>query len=94
MDVMREIKPEDLQYANGTFYDYASDVTYMTPSIEMVGPRLKFLKELVYEYRFDTGANDPHQKQIVVEYQVYAKTPYKRLQSMQFADNPKTVHYS
>lgn len=44
VDVMREIKSEDLQYANGTFYDYAPDVTYMTPSIEMVGPRLKFLK--------------------------------------------------
>jgi hypothetical protein len=93
VDVMREIKPADLQYSNGTFYDYAPDVTYMTPSIEMVGTKSKFLKELVYEYRFDTGANEPHQKQVVVEYQVYTKTPYKKLESMAFSDNPKTVHY-
>lgn len=79
VDVMRKIKQEDLQYPNGTFYDYAPDVTYMTPSIEMVGPRLKFVKELLYEYRFDTGANEPHQKQIVVEMQVYTKPAYQKL---------------
>lgn len=65
----------------------------MTPGIEMVGTRLKFLTELNYEYRFDTGANDPHAKQAVVEAQIYKKTPYKKLESMQFADNPKTIHY-
>ena len=66
VDVMREIKVTDLQYANGTYYDYAPDVAYMTPAIELVGTRLKFLKELIYEYRFDTGSNEPHQKQIIV----------------------------
>jgi len=29
----------------------------MTPAIELVGTRLKFLSELIYEYRFDTGIN-------------------------------------
>jgi hypothetical protein len=93
VDVMRAIKVADLQYVNGTFYDYASDVAYMTPAIELVGTRLKFLKELNYEYRFDTGANEPHQQQIVVEYQVYDKAPSKKMEEISFADNPKTVHY-
>ncbi len=93
VDVMRAIKESDLQYANGTYYDYASDVAYMTPAVELVGTRLKFLKELNYEYRFDTGANEPKQQQIVVEFQVYDKPPSKKMESMPFADNPKTVHY-
>ena len=93
VDVMRAIKESDLQYANGTYYNYASDVAYMTPAIELVGTRLKFLKELNYEYRFDTGANEPHQQQIVVEFQVYDKPASKKMESMPFADNPKTVHY-
>jgi hypothetical protein len=38
----------------------------MTPAIELVGTRLKFISELIYEYRFDTGMNDPHNKQVVV----------------------------
>lgn len=66
VDVMRAIKVADLQYSNGTYYGYASDVAYMTPAIELVGTRLKFLKELNYEYRFDTGANEPHKQQMVV----------------------------
>ena len=33
VDVMRNIKVEDLQYPNGTYYDYAPDVAYMTPAI-------------------------------------------------------------
>jgi 2-keto-4-pentenoate hydratase len=90
---MHAIKLADLQYINGTFYDYASDVAYMTPAIELVGTRLKFLKELNYEYRFDTGANEPHQQQMVVEYQVYDKAPSKKMEEMSFADNSKTVHY-
>lgn len=43
VDVFRQLKVTDLQYDNGTFYDYASDVVYMTPAIELVGTRLKFL---------------------------------------------------
>lgn len=66
VDVFRKIKVSDLQYANGTFYDYASDVTYMTPAVQLVGTRLKYLNEIQYEYRFDTGNNEPHGKQITV----------------------------
>ena len=43
VDVFRQIKVTDLQYDNGTFYDSASDVAYMTTAIELVGPRMKFL---------------------------------------------------
>jgi len=35
----------------------------MTPAIELVGTRLKFIRELIYEYNHDTGMNDPHDKQ-------------------------------
>jgi hypothetical protein len=33
VDVMRQIDVTDFQYSNGTFINYASDVTFMTPSI-------------------------------------------------------------
>ena len=93
VDVMRAIKASDLQYENGTFYDYASDVALMTSAIELVGTRLKFLKELNYEYRFNTGINDLNDKQIIVKRDIFSKPGSNKMESMPFADNPKTVHY-
>jgi hypothetical protein len=29
----------------------------MTPGVELSGTRAKFVNELIYEYRFDTGGN-------------------------------------
>ncbi len=43
VDLFRKINASDLQYSNGTFFDYAPDVAYMTPAVEMVRTRLKFL---------------------------------------------------
>ncbi len=33
VDLFRKINAGDLQYKNGTFYDYSPDVVYMTPMI-------------------------------------------------------------
>ena len=93
VDLFRKIKATDLQYRNGTFYDYSPDVAYMTPAIEMVGNRLAFINEVNYEYRYDTGLNEPHSKQADVTKDIYEKPAYKRLLSMPFADNPTTIHY-
>ena len=48
VDVFRQIKITDFQYPNGTFLDYATDVIFMTPGIDLVGTRLKFIRELIY----------------------------------------------
>lgn len=79
VNVFRQIKETDFQYDNGTFYDSASDVAYMTPAIELVGTRLKFLTEINYEYHFDTGLNEGHYKQMTVEAQIYLKPASKKL---------------
>ena len=51
----------------------------MTPMIEMVGTRIKFLQEVNYEYRYDTGLNDPGSEQRRVEMQIYEKPAYTKL---------------
>lgn len=33
VDLFRKIDKKDFQYSNGTFYDYAVDVVYMTPAV-------------------------------------------------------------
>jgi hypothetical protein len=62
-DLFRKIPVSHLQNSAGNFLKYASDVAYMTTAIELVGTRLMFLKELTYEYRYDTGFNDPFAEQ-------------------------------
>lgn len=65
----------------------------MTPSVQLVGKRLKYVTELIYEYRFGTGNNESSKKQSDYFSQVMAKKPYKKMESMPFADNPKSIHY-
>ncbi len=59
MDLFRKINKNDLTYTNGTFYKYAYDVAMCTPMLEMIGDRVFYLPEITYEYRYDTGQNDP-----------------------------------
>jgi hypothetical protein len=66
-DLFWKIKPADLKYDNKTFFKFAYDVALITPIIEMVGTRIKFIEETTYEYRFDTGINDPGWGQIEVD---------------------------
>ncbi len=57
VDVFRAIPENHFHYDNGSWFDYAFDVVFMTPGVELSGPRAKFVNELIYEYRFDTGGN-------------------------------------
>ena len=82
-----------MQMHDGAFFGYASDVAYMTPAIEMAGDRRKFVQELLYEYRVDTGGNEIHMDQKQVEEKVYDSKAYQVLDGMQFADRPKTRRY-
>jgi hypothetical protein len=66
-DLFWKINPDDLKYDNGTFFKFAYDVALITPIIEMLGTRIKFIEESTYEYRFDTGINDPGWGQIQVD---------------------------
>lgn len=43
VDLFRKIDQKNLQYDNGTFFESASDVAFMTPAIELAGTRLRFL---------------------------------------------------
>lgn len=62
VDVLRQIKIEDLQDDEGKFFEYAADVAIFTPAIELVGRRMKFLTELNYDHRFDSGFHEPHEE--------------------------------
>lgn len=64
VDLFKMIKKEDLTYTNGDFYKYAYDVAMCTPMIEMASDRVFYVPELTYEYRFDTGQNDPGSGQL------------------------------
>jgi hypothetical protein len=55
VDLFRQIKVEDLQTYDGKFYGGASDTAIMLSMIEMSYPRWKYVPEIVYEYRYDTG---------------------------------------
>lgn len=55
VEMFKKIRTEDLQLNNGRFFGGASDTAIMIPMIEMANPRFKYLSEVVYEYRYDTG---------------------------------------
>jgi hypothetical protein len=44
-----------LQHEDGKFYGGASDTAMMFSMIEMAYPYYKYVPEIVYEYRYDTG---------------------------------------
>lgn len=90
VDVFRKIPEKYLQDPNGNFLHSATDVAYMTAGIELVGTRLKFLNELNLEYRYDTGNNIMGDMQISIAPKVFDMKPLERLESMPFADFPKT----
>jgi hypothetical protein len=55
VDLFRKIKVTDLQEYSGVFYGGASDTAMMLPMLEMSFPHFKYVPELLYEYRIDTG---------------------------------------
>jgi len=55
VDIFRKIKVSDLQYSDGKFFGGASDTAMMYAMIEMSSPRFKYVPEIMYEYRTDTG---------------------------------------
>ena len=56
VDLFRKIKPDDLKYDDTKkFFGGASDTAMMFNMIEMAYPNYRYIPEIVYEYRFDTG---------------------------------------
>ncbi len=59
VDLFRKIKVNDIKETDGNFYGGASDLAIMYPMILMTNnhenPKFKFIPEIMYEYRFDTG---------------------------------------
>lgn len=78
-DLFWKVDQSDLTYDNGTFFKFAYDVALVTPIIQMVNPRIQFIQQTTYQYRFDTGINDPGWGQIEVDEIVFAKKKYNRL---------------
>jgi hypothetical protein len=79
-----------LQEENGVFYGGASDTAMMYCMIEMTSQRMKFVNELVYEYRYDTGQLGmsvnrlPQQRALR---KISSTTPYNRLSDFSFIDD-------
>jgi hypothetical protein len=57
-----------------------------TPMLEMIGDRFMYIPELTYEYRYDTGQNDPGEEQMLVTSIVFDKKPYEKLKGMPWID--------
>jgi hypothetical protein len=53
----------------------------------MIGDRVFYLPELTYEYRYDTGQNDPGSGQMEVTAIVWGKKAYDRLEQLPFVDD-------
>ena len=56
VDLFKKIKPDDLKYDDTKkFFGGASDTAIMFAMIEMAYPNYRYIPEILYEYRFDTG---------------------------------------
>lgn len=55
--LFKRIKKEDLMF-RGSFLPMAWDQAFMLPMVEMAGPRLFFVPDILYIYNLDTGIND------------------------------------
>ncbi len=55
--LFKQIKIEDLTYDGRRFYQATSDRAILTPMLEMANGRFRYLPEILYEYRYDTGMN-------------------------------------
>lgn len=86
-----KISKSDLCYSNGTFYDYAYDRAILTPLIQLSYPRMYYLKEMVYEYRNDTGINDNVDNWQRVSTLIRQREPYKRLERFEFIDQNQVI---
>ena len=89
MDLFRQIKVTDLQEYNGTFYGGASDTAMMIPMLEMSFPRFKYVPEIVYEYRLDTGHNgmsENREAQVRALNKISTSKAYSELQDFSFID--------
>lgn len=53
----------------------------------MISDRVFYLPELTYEYRYDTGQNDPGSGQTEVTAIVWGKKVYDRLEQLPFVDD-------
>ena len=78
-----------MQLNNGKFYGGASDTAMMFSMIEMANPRLKYLPEVLYEYRYDTGqtgnvVNKVPQKEALGK--IFATKQYEKLQDFSFIE--------
>jgi hypothetical protein len=58
VELLKEVKVEDLQYTNGRFYHVAYDYAIMYPLMELACGRIKYVNEFQYLYSTGTGLND------------------------------------
>ena len=90
VDLFRQIKVEDLKHENGSFYGGASDTAMMICMIEMAFPYYRYVPEILYEYRYDTGQvgmGMNHEPQMKAIAKITVTPPYKTLENFSFIDH-------
>ncbi len=90
-ELFKMTKKEDFTYENGTFFDYAYDRAIITPLLELSYPRNYYLREMIYEYRHDTGMNDAEKDWFRVSNMIQARAPYESITDFSFVDNHEVI---
>lgn len=82
--LFKKIEKEDLMY-NGAFFERASDAAIMLPLFEMSGEKFFHIKEDIYLYNTNTGANDykeDPEMQTLMYNIIYGKRKYKKIRKL------------
>ena len=73
-ELFSKIKLSDMQYDDGSFYKYATDVVFYQPLLEISCGRILWVRdEMQYIYTWNTGLNEPREKQLAVAQAVWSK---------------------
>lgn len=78
-----KIQKEDfINPDSGTFFDFAQDLVYMFPLLEMAGSKVRYVDKILYAYNLTNPINEhkvDHKKQLSVENIVRSRKPYERV---------------
>jgi len=69
--------------STGDYFDFAQDLVYMFPLLEMAGPKAKYIEEILYVYNLRNPLNEhkvDHSRQLAVEQIIRNKQKYSLLE--------------
>lgn len=83
--LFHKIHKEDLMQDSTNFFQYAADLAYMFPMLEMAGIHSRFIGKVLYDYNRMTPINDDkvsRKKQMEIENNIRAKQKYKMVNQL------------